>query len=248
MAGELSREELDALLGPHALDAVDPGEREQLDRYLAENPGARAEVDETREVMSLLVELDEDSPALWSRIQAEISGRPDTTNVHPITAPRAPGSRLRRRALPLVAAAAVLVLGVFVVGELRDDGGSRVADRRAQVLAAADEARSDPAAREAVLADVDGVVRANVVYLPDGTGYVVDTTLERLPEGRTYQLWALIDDPTGPTVVSAGVLGRDVAVAAFRVDAPVRGFAISTERAPGALAPHEPLAAQGSLA
>jgi hypothetical protein len=249
MAGELRREELDALLGAHALDAVDPGEREQLDRYLAENPAARAEVDETREVMSLLVDLDEESPALWSRIEEEISEPPDATNVRPITAaPKAPGSPFRRRALALVAAAAALVVGVFVVGELREDGGSRVADRRAQVLATVDQARGDPAAREAVLADLDGVVRANVVYLPDGTGYVVDTTLERLPKGRTYQLWALIDDPTGPTVVSAGVLGRDVAVAAFRVDAPVRGFAISTERAPGALAPHEPLAAQGSLA
>jgi hypothetical protein len=249
MAGELSRKDLDALLGAHALDAVDPGEREQLDRYLAENPVARAEVDETREVISLLVDLDEDSPALWSRIEEEISGRPDATNVHPITAaPKATRSPFRRRALALVAASAALVVGVFVVGELREDGGSRVADRRTQVLAAADQARGDPAAREAVLADLDGAVRANVVYLPDGTGYVVDTTLERLPQGRTYQLWAMIDDPTGPTAVSAGVLGRDIAVAAFRVDAPVRGFAISTERAPGALAPHEPLAAQGSLA
>jgi Anti-sigma-K factor rskA len=249
MAGELSRETLEALLGAHALDAVDPGEREQVDRYLAENPVARAEVDETREVMSLLVDLDEDSPALWSRIEEEISGRPDATNVHPITAaPKATRSPFRRRALALVAASAALVVGVFVVGELREDGRSRVADRRTQVLAAADQARGDPAAREAVLADLDGAVRANVVYLPDGTGYVVDTTLERLPQGRTYQLWAMIDDQTGPTVVSAGVLGRDVAVAAFRVDAPVRGFAISTERAPGALAPREPLAAQGSLA
>jgi Anti-sigma-K factor rskA len=200
-------------------------------------------------VMSLLVDLDEDSPALWSRIEEEISGRPDTTNIRQITAaPKATRSPFRRRALALVAAAAALVAGVFVVGELREDGGSRVANRRAEILAAADQARGDPAAREAVLADLDGAVRANVVYLPDGTGYVVDTTLERLPQGRTYQLWALIDDPTGPTAVSAGVLGRDVAAAAFRVDAPVRGFAISTERVPGALAPHEPLAAQGPLA
>ena len=45
MAGRLSREELDALLGAHALDADEPAEREQVEQYLAENPTARAEVD-----------------------------------------------------------------------------------------------------------------------------------------------------------------------------------------------------------
>jgi anti-sigma-K factor RskA len=246
MAGELSRHELDSLLGAHALDAVDPGEREQIDRYLAQNPSARAEIDETREVMSLLVEPEEGSPALWTRIEAEISRRPDTTNVHPPPGTRRP--RLARRALALVAAAAAVVLAVLAVGELSDGGGSRTADRQAQVRAAAEEARGDPEARRAALADGDGVVRATVVRLPDGTGYVTNNGLEELPSGRTYQLWALMDETTGPAFVSAGVLGRDLDVAAFRFDGRVRGFAISTERTPGALAPHNPLAAEGSLA
>lgn len=249
MADELSRKELDALLGAHALDAVDPGEREQIDRYLAQSPSARAEVDETREVMSLLVDLEEGSPALWTRIQEEISRRPDTTNVHPLTAP--PGARrppIARRALALVAAAAALVLAVFAVAELSGDRSSPVGDLRAQVSAAAEEARSDPNARQAALADADGIVRATVIHLPRGTGYVTNTALEVLPEGRTYQLWALVDDQTGPAFVSAGVLGRDLETAAFQFKGTVRGFAISTERTPGALAPHEPLAADGSLA
>jgi hypothetical protein len=248
MAGELSRRELDALLGAHALDAVDPGEREQIDRYLAENPSARAEIDETREVMSLLVEPEEGSPALWTRIQEEISRPPEATKVHRLTAP--PRTRrlpFARRAIALVAAAAAIVFAVLVGMELSDDGGSRFTDRQAQARAAA-EARGDPDARQAALADMDGVVRARVVRLPDGTGYVTNTALEQLPSGRTYQLWALIDDTMGPAFVSAGVLGRDLDVAAFRFDGRVRGFAISTERSPGALAPHSPLAAEGSLA
>jgi hypothetical protein len=249
MAGELSRHELDSLLGARALDAVDPGEREQIDRYLAENPGARAEIDESREVMSLLVEPEEGSPALWSRIQEEISRPLEATKVHRLTAPpRARRRPVARRAIALVAAAAAVVFAVLVGMELGEDGGARLADRQAQARAAAEEARGDPESRQAALADTDGVVRARVVRLPDGTGYVTNTALEQLPNGRTYQLWALIDDTTGPAFVSAGVLGRDPDVAAFWFDGRVRGFAISTERSPGALAPHSPLAAQGSLA
>jgi anti-sigma-K factor RskA len=249
MAGELSRQELDSLLGAHALDAVDPGEREQIDRYLAENPSARAEIDGTREVMSLLVEPEEGSPALWTRIQEEISRPPEATKVHRLTAPpRARRAPFARRAIALVAAVAAIVVAVLVGIELGDDGGSRLADRQARTRAAAEEARGDPGARQAALADVDGVVRARVVRLPDGTGYVTNTALEQLPSGRTYQLWALVDDTMGPAFVSAGVLGRDLDVAAFRFDGRVRGFAISTERIPGALAPHSPPAAEGSLA
>jgi Anti-sigma-K factor rskA, C-terminal len=249
MAGELSRHELDSLLGAHALDAVDSGEREQIDRYLAQNPSARAEIEETREVMSLLVDAEEGSPALWTRIEAEISRRPDTTNVRPLSAPpHARRPRFARRALALVAAAVAIVLAVLAVGELSDGGGSRIADRQAKVRAAAEEARGDPEARRAALADGDGVVRATVVRLPDGTGYVTNNGLRELPSGRTYQLWALMDDTTGPAFVSAGVLGHDLDVAAFRFNGRVRGFAISTERTPGALAPHHPLAAEGSLA
>jgi anti-sigma-K factor RskA len=247
MADELSRDELDSLLGAHALDAVEPEEREQISRYLARNPSARAEVDETREVMSLLVDPEEGSPALWARIQEEISQPPDATNVRPLETPARPRRpSTPRRALALVAAAAAFVFALVVLVELGDEGSQD--DRQAQLRAAVEEARGDPDARQAALADVDGNVRATVVYLDDGTGYLTNTALDTLPQGRTYQLWALVDDDAGPAVVSAGVLGRELELAAFRFDGPVRGFAISTENTPGALAPHEPLTAEGSLA
>jgi anti-sigma-K factor RskA len=246
MAGRLSREELESLLGAHALDADEPGEREQIEQYLAENPTARAEVDETREIMSLLVEAEEGPPSVWGRIHAEIAREPDPTNVRPLAPPaRSYRARTSRRVLAVAAAAAVLVVAVVGFVAMRDDDGP---DRVAQVAQAADEARRDPDAREAALADGDGAARASIVYLPDGTGYVTNTALDELPEGQTYQLWAVIDDARGPAVVSAGVLGPDVEVAAFHYDGPVRGFAISTEDEPGALAPRAPLTAEGALA
>ena len=246
MARRLSREELDALLGAHALDADEPGEREQIERYLAENPTARAEVDETREIMSHLVDSEEGPPSMWSRIQAEISREPNATNVRPLAPPvRSRRRWSSRRVLGVAAAAAVVVIAVFGVVALRDEGRP---DRVARLAQAAEDARSDPDARQAALADGDGVARATIVYLPDGTGYVTNRALDELPEDKTYQLWVVVDDARGPAVVSAGVLGRDVEVAAFHYNGPVRGFAISTEDEPGALAPHEPLAAEGALA
>lgn len=246
MAGRLTREELDSLLGAHALDADEPDEREQVEQYLAENPAARAEVDETREIMSLLVDLEEGPPSLWARIQAEIAPDASETNVRPLARPERSRPRsTSRRVLGVAAAAAAVVIAVVGVVALRDDTGT---DRVAQLAQAAEDARSDPDARQAALADGDGVARATIVYLPDGTGYVTNKALEELPDDKTYQLWAVVDDARGPAVVSAGVLGPDVEVAAFRYDGPVRGFAISTEDSPGALAPHEPLAAEGALA
>ena len=41
--------EIDALLGAYALDAVEPVELDAIERYLATNPIARAEVDDLRE-------------------------------------------------------------------------------------------------------------------------------------------------------------------------------------------------------
>jgi anti-sigma-K factor RskA len=246
MAGRLSREELESLLGAHALDADEPGEREQVEQYLAENPTARAEVDETREIMSLLVEAEEGPPSLWGRIETEIAREPGPTNVRPLAPPaRSRPGRLSRRVLAVAAAAAVLVVAVVGVVAMRDDDGT---DPATQVAQAAEDARADPDARRAALADSDGVARATVVYLPDGTGYVTNEALDELPEGQAYQLWAVVDDARGPAAVSAGVLGPEVEVAAFHYDGPVRGFAISTEDAPGALAPRAPLTAEGALA
>ena len=42
---DLQREELQALLGAYALDAVDADERDQIERYLDTDPRARAEVE-----------------------------------------------------------------------------------------------------------------------------------------------------------------------------------------------------------
>ena len=47
MARELTKQELDDLLGVYALDAVDGEERDQVEEYLDRDPTARARVEST---------------------------------------------------------------------------------------------------------------------------------------------------------------------------------------------------------
>jgi hypothetical protein len=60
------------------------------------------------------------------------------------------------------------------------------------------------------------------------------------------QLWADVGGSSQRTI-SAGVLGSDPDVTAFRVRGPIAGFAITQERAPGAVSPENPPVAQGSV-
>ena len=105
-----------------------------------------------------------------------------------------------------------------------------------------------PGGRTARLAGESGGSAGKVVMLPDGSGWFVRSDLEALPAGRTYQLWAVVDDGAGGTrYVSVGVLGRAPDATAFRVSAPVDGFVVSEEPAGGATAPGA-MVAQGSMA
>jgi hypothetical protein len=71
------------------------------------------------------------------------------------------------------------------------------------------------------------------VLLPDGTGFVMESNLARLPTGRTYQLWALVGDTAKPTAISAGVLGAAPATVPFRFSGQAFGFALTDEARPG---------------
>src|ERR1700737_5388485 len=63
VARELSRRELEELLGAYALDAVDDDEREQVEAYLARTPEARSLAAEYRETAALLAHGGTEAPA-----------------------------------------------------------------------------------------------------------------------------------------------------------------------------------------
>ncbi len=245
-------QELRELLGAYALDAVDADERERVERYLEENPHARAEVGEFRELAALLAHAGTDAPVgVWDRISETINrdrGAPPVARIMPRTERRSRGRTVALRvavALAAAAAIAAVVLGVKVAQQSnRIDTLTRAAGQTNALRHAMDVARSQQGARSVVLSAPDGTHRAQIVYLPDGTGFLSATGLATLPDGRTYQLWALVGDAQHPTAISAGVLGAAPGVAAFRYRGPVVGFALTDERAPGVVSStNQPVAA-----
>lgn len=234
MARELTPEQLDELLGAYALDALPHDERDQVERYLDQSPRARAEVVELRETAALLAHAGNDAPpGLWDRIAGSLPAAPGRPAPVPLRPPAARRRWTLAVAAAVAAAIAIAVLGVQVV---RQDERLRELEANAPgdgVLVAAEAARRDPDARTVALRSADGLLEAELVHLPDGNGFLLDDNLAPLPAGRVYQLWALAGEQGSPRAISAGVLGRNPQVSAFRFAGPVMGFLVTEEEAPG---------------
>jgi anti-sigma-K factor RskA len=249
MARELSHEELEELLGAYALDAVSGDERRQIERYLERSPRARAEVAELRETAALLAHAGGDAPeGLWDRIEQSLGA--EAPRLRPPSSPGAtPLGRAGRRgrvsaAAAVAAVAAAVTIVALSVQVVRQD--DRLDELTADgVLGAAEAAGRDPDAREVSLTSNDGALEADLVYLPDGTGYLTDDNFPKLRSDRVYQLWALVGD--GPRAISAGVLGADPKVVAFRFSGPVTGFSVTDEHEPGGDQPKGPAIVRGTL-
>ena len=270
MDRELTRDELDELVPLFALDALEGEERAQVERYLARDASARAEFESLREAASYLPHPARQAPgSLWAGIEqalgtpsdaSDASGEPRTAPVE-ILAPRVadPASSRRspgRARVFALAAAVLFVVAVSASAVL----GVVIAHQQDRIDALANEMHHDtlthqaamastmPGAHHAQLAAESGAAAGEVVMLPDGSGWFVHSDLQSLAAGRTYQLWAVVDDGAGgDRYVSVGVLGREPGAAAFRVSAPVNGFVVSEEPVGGATAPGT-MVARGSMA
>ncbi len=246
----VERPDIDDVLGAYALDAVDPAERALIEQRLADDPVARAEVDEMRETAAALASMptdDEGAPAgLWGRIADAIAtpdasdvGAPEPAlpaNVVPFT--RSTRSFPARIVVP-IAAAAALVIAVLGV-----QATTRSPSRAGDLAAAYNHAVAGGAATVPLRASTPtGGVTAEIALQSDGTGYLRNEHLAELPEGKTYQLWALVPRGAGEQAISAGVLGREPSATAFHLSGAPTGFAITVEDAPGVIASqHSPVA------
>jgi hypothetical protein len=272
MSASFTHHDIQELLGAFALDAVDDEERDVIEAHLAGCPRCRAEVEGHRETAALLAHSGDRAPeGVWDRIAEALDEAPpalDLARIAPRPAevpdPVEPTDELSRRraartasrtvslrlaaATMAVAAALTLFLGV-ALGRRDDRGGlSRIdalatAMQTAAVKNAAFAALNDPQAEKVRLASTDGKATAQVVRLPDGTGYLVPNTLGALPAGRVYQLWAVRSDAK----ISLGVLGAVPDVAAFRMTGPVLAYAVTDEAAGGVAASQNQPVAVGYL-
>lgn len=230
---EFTHDELRSLLGAYALDAVEPWERDVLDAHVRDCPRCRAEVTSHREVAALLANAGTEAPAgVWDRIAATIEGAdapaPAARAAFPLPTPigrRWTPSSLGAAALAAAAVVAIALLGWRVVDQGDQLDRMEAALERGGIAQAALAASTDPSARTVELVSADGRALATAVVLPDGTGYLVQDRLAPLGRDRTYQLWAVVGDRT----VSAGVLGNDPSVLAFRAPSEATLLALTDE-------------------
>jgi len=257
MARELTPSEIEELFGVYALDALDPDERAEVDTYLERSVAARTEVAELQEVAAMLAHSGGAAPdGLWGRIEQALAAEPPRL-VLPLhearterTSRRGVGARV---ALAIAGASAVaaLVTAVVVSDQMsaQQDRLDRVASSVAHdgMRRAAMGALADPRARTVRLVAPDGAGNATVVSMPDGGGFLMADGVPRLGPGRTYQIWAMTGDPGTFGLVSAGVLGRDLDVAAFHAPASAHGFVVTAESEPGALTASRPVMLAGAF-
>jgi anti-sigma-K factor RskA len=223
-------DDIEELLGAYALDAVDDDERRVVEAYLVTNPRARAEVDQHREVATLLAFGGADAPeGLWDKIvlsleepgvEAPVPG-PQLAKVLPARRP----DRRRWWFGALAAAALVAVVALSVALVRKDDGGTSLAS-------AYTSAKADPA-NKTVLLTTNGTTRATAVLEPSGRAFLDPTSLPALASDRTYQLWGVLPDST---IVSLGVLGPTPGLTMFGVSGTVQALAITEEQAGGVVA------------
>ena len=244
------REAMLDLVAAYAIHAVDADEREFVEAHLDDDPTYR---DELGRHLAAAAALTSDAlvPAsTWDAIVARTQAagrlpqvdesrddarlRPDLANVIALDAARA-GRRSRLR-VAFAAAAASAVIAVPLT--LQFAGGTSPS-----MAALASNAAKQPGSRIVMLKTAEGAELANAVVTADGRGYLRRDALPALPQGQSYQLWAI----TGATPVSAGVLGRDPSVVAFTVDAPTSAIAISVEPTAGSTQPSNTPIAVGEL-
>ncbi len=262
---EQEHDVLEGLLGAYALDAVEADEAAALERHLMTCPRCRAELDQHREVAGALGNSVEILPAdLWDRIAERLERAPRHGVEEPPDLPARPGTaesgrvatwserpggarahRVRRWLTTAAVAAAIAVIAVLSVNAWS-------AHERIGTLQSALSGTADNAAVQAALAapghttvrlrSVGGAQLATLVMLPDGRGYMIDSTMPRLPAGETYQLWAIIEGRP----ISAGLLGSHPTVATFTVASRrPSAMAVTIEPAVGASRPSGPAVASG---
>jgi len=255
-------DDLHALSGAYALDAVDDIERAAFLRHMAECDSCAAEAGEFREVAARLGDVVEEPPArLRANVLAAIgqtrqvgpvdppapglaAGRPAANDRPAANGPRrgrkpAPSTRTdqrwRRATLATAAAAVVAIAGTWAVMD------ARLHHAQSQVNAL-------QADRERIYAVMNAkdvsMLGAN---LPDGgrlaaavsptqrEGVAMFAGLPPLPADRTYEMWLIAGDrKTKALLLPTGVLGG---TALFDYNPDSDAFAITEEPAQGSNTP-----------
>lgn len=238
--------EMDELLGAYALDAVSDEERRAIDDYLLANPRARAEVQEHREVATMLAWSGMDAPdGLWDRIAGSINGPTvaPSSELGQVLAirPSKRASWTRTIGSWAVATAAAATIAVVAVKVSGDDKTTSVAVDQHELIV--DNPRSVQAE---LTSSVDSGLKVRAFIDPDGNGFLAASSLPDLDPSRTYQLWGQLEG--GSDLISLGVLGAAPQSPDFTVKGKVVLLAITEEVEGGVVSSSNPVVVAGAPA
>ena len=220
----MDKQIIEELLPFYALDALTDEERELVERYLAEHPEARQQLEEMGNVVSALpyavapVEPPRRAKeALMARVAADAEARARSS----VPTPRQPSRRVMRfenffRSFSLVAAAIAILWAIVL--------NAQVSRLRNEIVALNDRLAAQSESLEQVIARLPQATPSNVITVslkgteiqPQVQGQlIVDPNsqsavlvisgLPQLEAGKTYQVWLI----NGGAPVGAGLLTVD---------------------------------------
>lgn len=235
----MTHEEIRELLGPYALDATDPMEREVVATHLAGCVHCRSEVDQLSQACTALVLASAPPRHIWAAISRETRratgrGQPGQKRLNRAAPHR---SAWIGRALAAAAVVAIAVLGVDIQ-RLHHRLDQSTAGQGSSVASAAQAARHESGARRIELISAHPAAPrpvAEVIATASGPAYFVNRSLRALPASKTYQLWALRRDRP----ISVGLLGADPSTVGIALSGPdaTGTLVVTVEPASGSVTP-----------
>ncbi len=253
----MSHDEASELLAVAALHAVDAETLAAIEEHAATCPRCQSELDGYRAVAAAIGNSVAELPeGLWTNISSQLWEREDEASEMPplvigdtpaavVAITSARRSRRTRSALAAVAlagAASIVVLALSLssaethVTNLQSALASRSAVQRALVT---------PGHQIVDLTSATNQELAEFVMLPDGTGYLVKSSMPALSSNETYQLWGIVKG----SPVSIGVMGSSPGPVAFTLNSSPgpSELAVTVQRAGGSLTPAKTFVASGPV-
>lgn len=256
----ISHDEANDLLAVAALHAVDSETLAAIEEHAATCPRCHSELDGYRAVAAALGNSVEALPeGLWSSISGQLWQRNgETTEMPALVVGDTRGdvvaigstARSTRRARTAVGAVAFVAAASIVVLALGLSSAQRHVSNLQSALHSANRsvvqrALTTPGHQIVDLASATNTQLAEFVMLPNGTGYLVKSSMPTLASGTTYQLWGIVSGAP----VSIGVMGSAPSQVTFTLNSSPRPseLAITVQKAGGSLTPAKNLVASGPV-
>jgi len=255
----MSHDEANELLAVAALHAVDAETLAAIEEHAATCPRCQSELDGYRAVAAAIGNSVEELPeGLWTNISSQLWERKGDAAAMPplvigdgaaevVAITIARSSRRKRSALGvlgLAAAASIVVLALSLSSAQTHVTNLQSAIKLAS-RSAVQRAMATPGHQVVDLTSATDQELAEFVILPDGTGYLVKSTMPALSSNDTYQLWGIVKG----SPVSIGVMGSSPRQVTFTLNAspgPTE-LAVTVQRAGGSLTPAKSFVASGPV-